>query len=96
MIKSEIIQEIANKTGFDKPVVSAIVEALMATMKESMVGGNNIHLRGFGSFLLKTRAEKKGRNISMGTELLIPAHIIPTFKPAEEFVTVVKTKVKLS
>jgi len=96
MTKAEIVQNIVIRTGIDSPTVSAIVEALMETMKESMIGGNNIHLRGFGSFLIKKRAEKKGRNISIGTELIIPAHVIPTFKPAEEFESEVSKRVKIT
>ena len=95
MRKAEIIQNIANKTGVEKPTVTVIVEALMETMKQAMIDGNNIYLRGFGTFLLKERAEKKGRNITKGTTIQIPAHIIPVFKPAEEFELQVKTKVKV-
>lgn len=94
MIKAEIVQDIANKTGIEKPTVTVIVEALMVTMKQTMIDGNNIYLRGFGTFLLKKRAEKKGRNISKGTTVQIPAHVIPVFKPAEEFELQVKTMVK--
>jgi DNA-binding protein HU-beta len=95
MIKAEIIQNIANKTGIEKPTVTVIVESLMVTMKQSMIDGNNIYLRGFGTFILKKRAEKKGRNISKGTTVQIPAHVIPVFRPSEEFENQVKTKVKV-
>lgn len=95
MRKAEIIQNITIKTGMEKPAVTAIVEAFMDTMKQSMIDGNNIYLRGFGTFLLKKRAEKKGRNITKGTTVHIPAHIIPVFKPAEEFEAEVKAKVKV-
>jgi DNA-binding protein HU-beta len=59
MTKAEIVQNIVIKTGIDSPTVSAIVEALMETMKESMISGNNIHLRGFGSFLIKKEQKRK-------------------------------------
>jgi DNA-binding protein HU-beta len=95
MIKAEIVTEIVNKTGIEKVAVQAMVEALMDTMKESMTKGENIYLRGFGSFILKKRAAKVGRNISKKTEVKIPAHVIPAFKPCKEFVEEVSTKVKV-
>jgi len=95
MTKAEIVQEIANKTGIEKVVVQAIVEAVMDTTKSNMIKGENIYLRGFGTFLLKKRAEKTGRNISKNTTVKIPAHMIPAFKPAKEFVTEIKIKVKV-
>ena len=93
MTKAEIVQEIVNKTGLEKVVVQATVEAFMTSMKQSMTQGENIYLRGFGTFLLKKRAAKIGRNISKGTSVSIAAHMIPAFKPAKEFVTEVKSKV---
>ena len=95
MTKAEIVQEIANKTGIEKVAVQATVEAIMDSIKKSMINGENIYLRGFGTFLLKKRAEKTGRNISKNTTVMIPAHMIPAFKPAKEFVTEVKSKVKV-
>ena len=95
MTKAEIVQEIANKTGIEKVAVQATVEAIMDSIKKSMINGENIYLRGFGTFLLKKRAEKTGRNISKNTTVKIPAHNIPAFKPAKEFVTEIKTKVKV-
>ncbi|MEI7501631.1 MAG: HU family DNA-binding protein [Bacteroidota bacterium] len=95
MRKAEIVAEIVKATGLSKDIVEATVEALMITMKESIVAGENIYMRGFGTFLLKKRAEKKGRNISKGTSMKIPAHFIPAFKPAPEFAGEVKSKVKV-
>ena len=95
MKKAEIVADIVNATGLDKVVVEATVEAIMATIKESMANGENIYLRGFGTFLLKKRAEKTGRNISKGTIVKIPAHFIPAFKPAKEFALEVSSKVKV-
>jgi DNA-binding protein HU-beta len=95
MTKAEIVQEIANKTGIEKVAVQATVEAIMDSIKKSMINGENIYLRGFGTFLLKKRAEKTGRNISKNTTVMIPAHMIPVFKPSKEFVTEIKTKVKV-
>jgi DNA-binding protein HU-beta len=95
MTKAEIVAEIANKTGIEKVAVQASVEAFMETIKNSMVNGQNVYLRGFGSFIIKKRAEKTGRNISKNTTLIIPAHNIPAFKPAKTFVNKVKNHVRV-
>jgi DNA-binding protein HU-beta len=94
MTKADIINEITASTGIDKPAVTVTVESLMEVIRNSMVNGENIYLRGFGTFLLKKRAEKTGRNITKGTSVKIPAHYVPAFKPAKEFVGAVKSKVK--
>jgi DNA-binding protein HU-beta len=94
MTKAEIVADIANKTGIEKVAVQATVEAFMETLKNSMVHGQNVYLRGFGSFIIKKRAEKTGRNISKNTTIIIPAHNIPAFKPAKTFVNKVKSSVK--
>ncbi len=90
MTKAEIVADIANKTGIEKVTVQATVEAFMEAVKDSLSGGKNVYLRGFGSFIVKKRAEKTGRNISKNTTIIIPAHHIPSFKPAKTFVNVVK------
>ena len=95
MTKSEIVSQITEQTGIERVVVMGIVESLMETLKGSMVKGENIYLRGFGSFILKKRAEKVGRNITKNTSVKIPAHMIPSFKPCKEFVEEVKTKVNI-
>ncbi len=92
MTKAEIVTEIANKTGIEKVAVQAVVESFMETVKQTMVEGENVYLRGFGSFIIKRRAEKTGRNISKNTTIIIPAHNIPAFKPAKTFVSEVKGK----
>lgn len=94
MTKAEIVAEIANKTGIEKVAVQATVEAFMESVKRSLVNGENVYLRGFGSFTIKERAEKTGRNISRNTTIIIPAHNIPAFKPAKTFLNEVKHKVK--
>ncbi|MCX6244326.1 MAG: integration host factor subunit beta [Bacteroidetes bacterium] len=94
MTKAEIVADIANKTGIEKVAVQATVEAFMETLKNSMINGQNVYLRGFGSFIIKKRAEKTGRNISKNTTIIIPAHNIPAFKPAKTFVNKVKSSVK--
>jgi len=90
MTKAEIVADISNKTGIEKVAVQAVVESFMETVKETMVNGENVYLRGFGSFIIKERAEKTGRNISKNTTIIIPAHNIPAFKPAKTFVNQVK------
>jgi DNA-binding protein HU-beta len=95
MTKAEIVAEIANKTGIEKVAVQATVESFMESIKKSLSSGENVYLRGFGSFIIKKRAEKTGRNISKNTTLIIPAHNIPSFKPAKTFVIDVKKKVNV-
>lgn len=90
MTKAEIVADIANKTGVEKVAVQAVVESFMDVVKNSLVNGENVYLRGFGSFTIKRRAEKTGRNISKNTTIIIPAHNIPAFKPAKTFVNEVK------
>jgi len=94
MTKAEIVSEIASKTGVEKIAVQATVEAFMTSVKNSLVKGENVYLRGFGSFIIKKRAQKTGRNISKNTTIIIPAHNIPAFKPAKEFLNEVKTNRK--
>ncbi len=95
MTKAEIVSEIADKTGIEKVAVMATVEAFMDSIIDAMEDGKNVYLRGFGSFIIKERAKKTGRNISKNTTIVIPAHNIPAFKPAKTFVEGVKTKVKV-
>lgn len=96
MTKAEIVAEISNRTGFEKINVQTTVEEFMSVVKESLCKGENVYLRGFGSFVIKKRAKKTGRNISKNTTIIIPAHNIPAFKPAKEFVTEVKDSVKVT
>ncbi|MGB4415809.1 MAG: HU family DNA-binding protein [Paludibacter sp.] len=90
MTKADIVNEIAKNTGIDKATVLTTVEAFMETVKDSLAKNENVYLRGFGSFIIKQRAEKTARNISKNTTIIIPAHNIPSFKPAKTFVSVVK------
>ncbi len=94
MTKADIIAEIAEKTGVEKVAVQATVGAFMESVKGSLSKGNNVYLRGFGSFVVKRRAQKTGRNISKNTTIIIPAHNIPAFKPAKTFAEKVKKSVK--
>ena len=90
MTKAEIVNEISHQTGIEKSTVSKTVDTLMKTIKDSMANGDNVYLRGFGSFLVKKKAEKKARNISKNSTIIIPAHNAPSFKPAKEFLAKVK------
>ena len=93
MTKADIFNEISLKTVIEKIAVQVTVEAFMNEVKGAMASGKNVYLRGFGSFIVKKRAEKTGRNISQNTTLIIPAHNIPAFKPAKTFVSKVKKSV---
>ena len=95
MTKAEIVKEIATKTGVDSVAVLVTIESFMKEIQVSLSKGENVYLRGFGSFIVKHRAEKTGRNISKKTTVVIPAHNIPKFKPCEVFVNEVKTNVKI-
>ena len=95
MTKAEIVSKISDKLGIEKGDVQATVESFMEEVKTSLENGDNVYLRGFGSFIIKTRAEKTGRNISKNTTIKIPAHNIPAFKPAKVFVEGVKSNVQV-
>ena len=90
MTKAEIVNEVAKSTGIEKNQVQAVVEAFMETVKDSLAQGNHVYLRGFGSLIIKHRAQKAARNITKHTTLTIPAHDIPAFKPAKVFIASVK------
>jgi DNA-binding protein HU-beta len=94
MTKADIVTKISDKTGMEKADVQATVESFMKEVRNTLESGENVYLRGFGSFVIKTRAQKTGRNISKNTTIIIPAHNIPSFKPAKTFVESVKEKVK--
>jgi DNA-binding protein HU-beta len=96
MTKAEIVSNISRKLGIEKADVQATVESLMQEIIGSLESGENVYLRGFGSFVVKTRAEKTGRNISKNTTIKIPAHNIPSFKPSKTFLEGVKDKVKVN
>ena len=96
MTKADIVNEISEKTGIEKIVVQTTVEEFMKSIRTSMTDGKNVYLRGFGTFVVKKRAEKVGRNISKNTTVVIPAHFIPAFKPAKTFADRVKRNVKVA
>lgn len=90
MTKIELVREIASKTGLSTKDAMVIIESLMETIKTSMTNGEEVFLRGFGSFIIKHRADKTARDISKNTTVIVPAHDIPAFKPAKEFLDKVK------
>ena len=90
MTKADIVNDITKSTGIDKQSVAATLEAFMETVKESLSNEENVYLRGFGSFIVKKRAQKTARNISKNTTIIIPEHNIPAFKPAKTFTLSVK------
>jgi len=94
MTKADIISEISTKTGIEKVDVQETVEAFFKVIKNSMIGGENVYVRGFGSFVVKKRAQKTARNISKNTAIIIPEHYVPSFKPAKVFVDKVKNNTK--
>ena len=96
MTKADVVKNISDQLGIDKNDVLATIECFMKEIKSSLESGENVYLRGFGSFIIKTRAEKTGRNISRNVAVKIPAHNIPAFKPAKVFINGVKSKVEVA
>ena len=92
MTKAEIVTKISSNLGLEKNEVLATVENFMEEVRNSLSEGENVYLRGFGSFIVKKRAQKTGRNISKNTTIIIPEHFVPAFKPAKVFVDKVKSE----
>ncbi|MBQ4306598.1 MAG: integration host factor subunit beta [Bacteroidales bacterium] len=90
MTKAEIVNEVAKATGIEKVTAQSVIEAFMESVKNSVIKEEPVYLRGFGSFIIKHRAQKAARNITKKTTMVIPAHNIPAFKPAKVFVNAVK------
>ena len=93
MRKADLVNQISDKTGIPKVDVLMTLETAFREIKESLSKGENIYIRGFGSFITKKRAAKIGRNIKKNVAVQIPEHFIPAFKPAKEFVADVKKTV---
>ncbi|MFZ1528873.1 MAG: HU family DNA-binding protein [Ferruginibacter sp.] len=91
MRKADLISKISEKTGIPKVDVLVTLETMFKEVKATLAGGENLYIRGFGSFIIKKRAAKIGRNIKKNVAVSIPEHFIPAFKPAKEFVQEVKT-----
>ena len=96
MTKAEIVSNISKKLGIEKVDVQLVVESLMNEITSSLENGENVYLRGFGSFIVKRRAEKTASNIKKNTTIKIPAHNIPAFKPSKIFLNGVKNKLKVN
>lgn len=94
MTKADLVDSISSKLGVEKKETQLIIESFMNEIKKNMFLGENIYLRGFGTFLIKERKEKKGRNITHNITITIPAHKVPSFKPSKEFLENVKNNVK--
>ena len=90
MTKAEVITQIAEQTGIDKADVQITVEAFFSVVKNSMADGENIYVRGFGSFVNKKRAKKIARDILKNTAIVIDEHYVPSFKPSKVFIDKVK------
>lgn len=90
MTKADIVNEVAKATGIEKVQVQTVVEAFMESVKDSLIKEEPVYLRGFGSYIIKHRAQKAARNIKEQSTMTIPAHNIPAFKPAKQFVEAVK------
>ncbi|MAJ98000.1 MAG: integration host factor subunit beta [Flavobacteriales bacterium TMED288] len=90
MTKAEIISRISFKTGLEKIDVKLALDSMMSEIKSTLKSGENVYFRGFGSFNIKYRAEKTGRNISKNTTIIIPAHKVPVFKPSKKFIDIIK------
>lgn len=90
MTKADIVNEVAKATGIEKVQVQTVVEAFMESVKDSLIKEEPVYLRGFGSYIIKHRAQKAARNIKEKSTMTIPAHKIPAFKPAKQFVEAVK------
>ena len=95
MTKAEVITQIADQTGIDKADVQITVEAFFSVVKNSMASGENIYVRGFGSFVNKKRAKKVARNISKNTAIVIDEHFVPSFKPSKVFIDKIKNSSKV-
>ncbi|HRD81697.1 MAG: integration host factor subunit beta [Saprospiraceae bacterium] len=93
MRKADLVNAISEKTGVAKVDVLVALETFFKEVKGSLAGGENVYIRGFGSFVIKRRAKKIGRHIKRNEAIEIPEHFIPSFKPAKVFVDQVKNNV---
>ncbi|WP_185855584.1 HU family DNA-binding protein [Blattabacterium cuenoti] len=95
MTKADIITEIISETGSERTDTQKVIETFMKKIKQSLTSGENVYLRGFGSFIIKYRARKLGRHISKDLSIVIPEHNIPAFKPAKSFTELIKKNVPI-
>ncbi|MBR5574844.1 MAG: integration host factor subunit beta [Paludibacteraceae bacterium] len=90
MTKAELVNAIAIKTGYDKTTIMNVVESAMENIKKTVADGEAVYLRGFGSFATKVRKQKVARNITKKESIIVPEHKIPSFKPSDAFVEILK------
>ncbi len=95
MTKADVIAQISDKTGIEKPDVQKTLETFFTVVKDSLADGENLYIRGFGSFINKKRARKVARNISLRSTIIIDEHFVPSFKPAKIFIEQIKASEKL-
>ena len=95
MTKADVIAQISEKTGIEKTDVQQTLETFFTVVKDSLADGENLYVRGFGSFINKKRARKVARNISLKSTIIIDEHFVPSFKPAKVFIEQVKASDKL-
>ena len=93
MRKADLVTAISDKTGVPKVDVLVTLEEFFKAVKGSLAEGENVYIRGFGSFVIKKRAKKVGRHIKQNKAIEIPEHYIPSFKPAKVFTEQVKDNV---
>ena len=93
MRKADLVAAISEKTGVPKVDVLVALEMFFKEVKDTLADGENVYVRGFGSFIIKKRAKKIGRHIKKNKAIEIPEHYIPAFKPAKIFVEQVKENV---
>lgn len=90
MTKAELVNAVAVKTGISKHEILTVLEAQMEAIQETLASGENVYLRSFGSFVLKTRKEKVARNIKAKTSVIVPEHKVPFFKGSPDFINKLK------
>ncbi|MBP5476438.1 MAG: integration host factor subunit beta [Paludibacteraceae bacterium] len=90
MTTSELVNAIAIRTGYDRVTIMNIVETAMEEVKKNVINGENVYLRGFGSFITKVRKQKIARNITKKESIVVPEHNIPAFKASKEFSNAMK------
>lgn len=85
MTKADLVEMVASKTGLTRSDVAAVVDEFLESVKKTLENGNNIEIRGFGTFKIKARKARKARNPRTGEEVPVPDRKVPVFKPSNEF-----------
>ena len=88
--KAELVENVAKKTGLTKKDATAAVEAVFGSIQDDLKKGDKVQLIGFGTFEVRNRAARKGRNPQTGEEIEIPASKVPAFKPGKALKDAVK------